>query len=231
MLTIVSVFFKPGNICPNKREPKIVPGPWKGQTLTKIHSSKSIFSSSWQFCETNKETVRLFLWGKPFIYLRDIKVKWVLRWGNRKRAEGKLTLASTVNPASVTWEHRAASRILKSHRHTENRSEWCAAGNTGGLLWLIVHAIMFKASINHQAIWGENWRSLQDTRPALSAFIAHCWSVQVNGGTGASLYKYISTYIYVCVSLCFSLESGTVESQCSERGIRDVTAARHTEDL
>ena len=29
----------------------------------------------------------------------------------------------------------------------------------------------------------------------------------------------------------FSLESGTVESHCSEGGISDVTAARHTKDL
>lgn len=29
----------------------------------------------------------------------------------------------------------------------------------------------------------------------------------------------------------FSLEFGTVESHCSERGISDVTAARHTKDL
>lgn len=35
--------------------------------------------------------------------------------------------------------------------------------------------------------------------------------------------------LYVCVF--FSLESGTVESHCSERGISDVTAARHTKDL
>lgn len=35
----------------------------------------------------------------------------------------------------------------------------------------------------------------------------------------------------VCVCTCFSLESGTVESQCSEGGVSDVTAARHTEDL
>lgn len=28
-----------------------------------------------------------------------------------------------------------------------------------------------------------------------------------------------------------SLESGTVESHCSEGGISDVTAARHTKDL
>lgn len=35
--------------------------------------------------------------------------------------------------------------------------------------------------------------------------------------------------LYVCVF--FSLESGTVESHCSEGGISDVTAARHTKDL
>lgn len=39
--------------------------------------------------------------------------------------------------------------------------------------------------------------------------------------------------MYIDVGMCvfFSLELGTVESQCSEGGIRDVTAARHTEDL
>lgn len=33
------------------------------------------------------------------------------------------------------------------------------------------------------------------------------------------------------VHMFFSLESRTVKSQCSEGGISDVTAARHTEDL
>lgn len=45
-----------------------------------------------------------------------------------------------------------------------------------------------------------------------------------DGGTSVCAYT-------VCVCECFSLESGTVESQCSEGGISDVTAARHTEDL
>lgn len=34
-----------------------------------------------------------------------------------------------------------------------------------------------------------------------------------------------------CVCMCVSLESRTVEPHCSEGGIGDVAAARHTEDL
>lgn len=45
----------------------------------------------------------------------------------------KVTLASTVNPASVTCEHRAASRILKANKH-----EHCLEGWAAGFLWLII---------------------------------------------------------------------------------------------
>lgn len=50
---------------------------------------------------------------------RDIEVKWVAQKKVHRRGDRKLTLASTMNPASVTWEQRAASRILGTHRHTK----------------------------------------------------------------------------------------------------------------
>lgn len=92
----------------------------------------------------------------------------------------KLTLANTVNPASVTWEHRAASRILKTYRHTQT---------------LLV--LRFKS---HLSLRRGRWRSHN--------------LIQVKSKM-----------------LDFLLESGTVKSQCSERGISDVTAAGHAKDL
>lgn len=41
----------------------------------------------------------------------------------------------------------------------------------------------------------------------------------------------VFVHVCACECWCFSLEPGTVESQCSEGGISDITAARHTEDL
>lgn len=80
---------------------------WNKHFLTKIHSSKSIFSSSWQFC-TDKHSIHWLI----LRHRSKSEIKWIRQ---KNKNSHKLTLASTVNPASVTWEHRATSRILRTH--------------------------------------------------------------------------------------------------------------------
>lgn len=192
----------------------------------------------------------------------------------------KLTLASTVNPASVTWEHRAASRILRTHKHTQlkkatqrlwfsvvcnqglsksSTSNWVCRGTQWAALWC--HRLFTRTGIMYQTIdpfqivnlvcsikncipkvqtvcgtfyiftsvWQDNTSKQifvhfqrEATLPEREILWILKQAVDIlvrDGGTGAYMFVF------------FSLESGTVESHCSEGGISDVTAARHTKDL
>ena len=50
--------------------------------------------------------------------VRDLEVTGMTDEHKNQNSWVVLALASTVNPASVTWEQRAASRILTTHRFT-----------------------------------------------------------------------------------------------------------------